>query len=367
MRFCLVSTQPNWGGGEALLWSMGQELQSLGHEVAWIARNSGGLMERIQKNGARALHFLSGRGLAPKQWWSTVQALRSWSPDVLVLNDTHAVHLAGSAAWLCRSPRPIRLAYKHTIFPLRSKLKYRWLSDRLVCVSHAAQEVVVKGGVPKSRTAVIYGGCNPPIHDPHAREWAISEFSLSRDDKLLICVGNLLECKGHTVLVEAMSLVVKRDKHVRLLIAGEGEERQRITQLIEHFQLQEFVRLLGYRNDADRLLDAAEIVVHPSLSEGLSLVLIQAQMLGKPIVATAVGGTTEVLAAEEPGQCTAWVAQAGDANSLAEQIQLACEVQSSNSAEFARRLAQTAERTRSTFGLRECAKQLIELAALSML
>ncbi len=366
MRFCLASTQPNWGGGEALLWAMGQELQALGHEVAWIARNTGGLVERIQQSGSLALHSVSGRGLSPRQWWATARALRAWSPDVLVANDTHAVHLTGSAAWLCRSPRPLRLAYKHTIFRLHNRLKYRWLSDKIVCVSRAAQQVVERGGVSPSRTAVIYGGCHPPLHDPTKSERLRAEFDLSADNQLLVCVGNLLECKGHANLVAAMPKVLASNPGVRLVIAGEGEQRSRITQLIAKLQLERYVRLLGYRDDADQLLDAADVVVHPSLAEGLSLVLIQAQMLEKPIVATSVGGTKEVLAAEDPQRCTAWIAQAGDPKSLADRIQQACAAQATHSAEFAQRLSETAARTRATFGLRACVEELVELAYRSM-
>lgn len=361
MRFCLVSTQPNWGGGEALLWSMGQELQSLGHQVGWMARVNSGLSERIEQSGAEVLHLHQGRGLSLGNWWATVRALRTWAPDVLVTNDTHAVHLAGSAAWLCRKPRPIRLAYKHTVFPMRSRLKYRWLSDKLVCVSRAAQEVVEKGGVPAARTAVIYGGCQPAKHDPGARAWANKAFGLSSEDRLLVCVGNLLACKGHTDLIDAMSILVRENPRMRLLIAGEGTERERLASRVIDRQLTGHVRLLGYRSDADRLLDAADLVVHPSLAEGLSLVLIQSQMLVKPIVATAVGGTTEVLGADDLSQCTAWLAEPGNGESLATQIRNALKVIEADSGELAIKLARTAERTRAQFGLRANAKKLVEL------
>lgn len=361
MRFCLVSTQPNWGGGEALLWSMGRELQSLGHQVGWMARVNSGLSERIEQNGAEVLHLHQGRGLSFNQWWATVKALRSWGPDIIITNDTHAVHLAGSAAWLCHQPRPIRLAYKHTVFPMRSRLKYRWLSDKLICVSRAAQQVVENGGVPAARTAVIYGGCHPAKHDAGARAWANEAFGLLSEDRLLVCVGNLLACKGHSDLIDAMSILVRENPRTHLLIAGEGTERDRLASRVLDKKLSEHVRLLGYRNDADRLLDAADLVVHPSLAEGLSLVLIQSQMLVKPIVATAVGGTIEVLAADDLSQCTAWLAEPGNCQSLAAQISTALRVIEADSGELATKLARTAERTRAQFGLRGNAQKLVEL------
>ncbi len=130
--------------------------------------------------------------------------------------------------------------------------------------------------------------------------------------------------------------------------------------------LNQHVTLLGYRSDADRLLDAADLVVHPSLSEGLSLVLIQSQMLSKPIVATAVGGTTEVLAADVPEHCTAWLAEPGSDQSLASQIEKAFVSIAADSGALTIKLAATAERTRDTFGLRRSTERLVELAASSL-
>ena len=366
MRFCLVSTQPNWGGGEALLWSMGQELESLGHQVGWMVRAKSELAERIRAHGSEVLHLHERRGLSVRQWLATVSALRAWGPDVLIANDTHSVHLVGSAAWLCRSRRPIRLAYKHTVFPMRSRVKYRWLSDKLICVSQAAQQVVISGGVPIERTAVIYGGCRPADRDASARSWAEAEFGLSKSDRLLVSVGNLLACKGHADLIDAVAILVQSNPRYQLLIAGEGTERERLAARVAEKKLGGHIKLLGYRSDADRLLDAADLVVHPSLSEGLSLVLIQSQMLAKPIVATAVGGTTEVLAAGDSRLCTAWLTQPGNGIDLAKNIEIASNALDADRGELDVRLAQTAERTRAQFDLRVNARKLVELAAQSL-
>jgi glycosyltransferase involved in cell wall biosynthesis len=249
---------------------------------------------------------------------------------------------------------------------MRSRLKYRWLSDKIVCVSRAAQQVVEKGGVPSARTAVIYGGCHPAPHEPSARAWANAEFGLSKEDRLLVCVGNLLACKGHTDLIDAMSALVRDNPAAQLLIAGEGTERGQLEKRIAEKQLGGHIRLLGYRSDADRLLDAADLVVHPSLSEGLSLVLIQSQMLAKPIVATAVGGTTEVLGADDPSQCTAWLAEPGNGPNLAKQITTALGVIEVDRGELTAKLARTAERTRAQFGLRVNAQRLVELGLVEL-
>ncbi len=362
MRFCLVSTQAHWGGGESLLSSIGSELECAGHSVSWILRGASEVEIHLLGCRANILHTLNKRGSNLSDWLATLGALRRWAPDVVVLNDSHAVPLVGSAALFCRTPRPLRLAYKHTVFPLRSQLKYRLLCDRLVCVSHAARDTVVAGGLAKKHTVVIHGGCQPVTSDENARQTVREELGLGTEQRLLVSVGNLLECKGHRDLVSAMSQIIRSHPDLTAVIAGEGEQRLPLEKQIQRLQLQTRVRLLGYRTDAQRLLDAADVVVHPSHAEGLSLVLIQAQMLCKPIVATAVGGTKEVLDIGSP-TCSSWIAEPHNPQSLASQIEAALLAVDNQVVPLCAKLQATAERARADFSIQSSAAQLADLAA----
>lgn len=360
MRFCLVSTQRHWGGGEALLLAMAKELARAAHSVSWIARGESEVAERLLASDQRVLHLLRGRGANLRDWRATLRVLRTTAPDIVILNDTHAVPLVGSASWFCRSPKPLRLAYKHTVFPLRSKLKYRLLADKLICVSAAARETLVRGGLPPEQSLVIYGGCQPPGTQSTDRALIRGELGLPADRPLAVCVGNLLECKGHLDLIQAMAELVESEPKLLLVIAGEGVERVRLEQKIREHHLEPNVRLLGYREDAERLLAAADFVVHPSHAEGLSLVLIQAQMLGKPIVATAVGGTVEVLQAGEQGKCSSWIAAPKQPRSLAEQMRLALTAIRADADALAAGLERSAERARRMFDIRTNTQQLAD-------
>ncbi len=362
MRFCLVSTQEHWGGGEALLASIGSELRHLGHSVSCIVRHGGEAEQRVHDSGAVILHTTKKRGSNVADWLAIRNVLRRWSPDVVVLNDSHAVPLVGSAVWFARRPRPLRLAMKHTIFRLNSQLKYRLLSDKLICVSQAAMQTVLDGGLPAGHAVVIHGGCHPVISNADVLQEVRIEFGISPDQFLIVAVGSLLPIKGHRELIDAIGLLPTSSPPSFILIAGEGEERSALEQQLVDRGLSAQVRLLGYRNDAQRLLDAADLVVHPSHAEGLSLVLIQAQMLGKPIVATAVGGTKEVLAVGNP-ECSSWIAQPNNPRSLADQITLAQAAVANPSRDWILKLEATAARMRDKFTVRSTATELAELAA----
>lgn len=343
---------------------MAAELTRSGHSVSWIARAESDVADHIERGGAEVIHLTSGRGANLRDWLAIGRTLRDWVPDVVILNDTHAVPLVGSAALLCRSPKPLRLAYKHTVFPLRSKLKYRLLADKLVCVSHAARDTLIRGGLSEEHAVVIHGGCTPPTAQVCSRESVRRELGLHDENQtLVVCVGNLLRCKGHSDLLEATRQLMDSQTNVFVVIAGEGEERPRLEALIQQLDLSDNVRLLGYRADAHRLIESADLVVHPSHAEGLSLVLIQAQMLEKPIVGTVVGGTNEVLCADSEEECTCWIAEPANSVDLARQMQKALSVIKKPSQTFWRRLARTAQRTLADFDIGTNTGRLADLAA----
>lgn len=363
MRFCLVSTQENWGGGETLIWDLAEELRHEGHQVGWIARRASEVVARLESRNAVVLHRCQGRGFRWGDWLSTLRAFRAWAPDVVVYNDSHAVPLVGVANLFAQQPRAVGLAYKHTVFPLRGKLKYRLLTDKVVCVSKAAYRTVVEGGLSSEHAVIVPGGIPVMWADSEEVNGLRSSLGVSESDSMLVSVGSLLECKGHVELIEAVSMLARKGESVRLFIAGEGEQRPILEAKIAELGVQSHVHLLGYRSDVTALLLAADLVVHPSHAEGLSLVLIQAQMLCKPIVATAVGGTVEVLGSENPAQCSAWLAEPRSAVSLATQICQALLALHEESEILPSKLHRTAERTRRDYDIANNARRLVEVAA----
>ncbi len=362
MRFCLISTQPDWGGGEKLIWSIRTALIHGGHQISWLVRARMPLHHAAIDAGDPIIATVARRGNHPRDWWRARLALRNWAPDVLLMNDSHAIMLGGSTALTLGPVRPLRMALRHVVFPIRSPFKLRSMSDHIVCVSKAAQASVLAAGIQDRRTSVIYGGYEPPVPDPNARQWAERELDLKPGAPLLVCVGNLLNCKGQMDLVEAGAVLRQQYPDGQIVLIGEGNMRAELKSRIQALQLEKFVRLLGFRTDADRWVDAASVVVHPSLQEGLSLVLIQAQMLRKLIVSTAVGGAAEVLGRSEPQPCLAWIAEPGNATTLAHQTQLAIEAWKLGKQPYANELDRAAQRARQLFDIRRNAGTLAELA-----
>ena len=202
----------------------------------------------------------------------------------------------------------------------------QWAAARaagLVGVSQALADVLLGWGLPPQQVHVIRNGVNLERFAP--RDQAQSRLALGLDPQgpLLLSVGNLVELKGHALLIEALHLLRDEWPALRLVIAGEGPERPRLRALIEQRALGDRVRLLGAVPNAvlGDWYCAADLFLMPSSREGLPNALLEALACGTPVLASAVGGIPEVLgAAPEAGALLPERSAAGIAAALRDRL-----------------------------------------------
>ena len=131
-----------------------------------------------------------------------------------------------------------------------------------------------------------------------------------------ISVARLSSEKDFPTLLTAVAKVVRHVPDFRLRLVGDGPERSRLQQQSQDLHLLDYVEFLGERSDVPTLLEGAGFFVSSSLSEGISLTLLEASAVGLPIVTTAVGGNPEIV---EEGQ-TGRLVPASDPEALAHAI-----------------------------------------------
>jgi glycosyltransferase involved in cell wall biosynthesis len=172
--------------------------------------------------------------------------------------------------------------------------------DRLVGNSNAVVDFYRKLGLTDDRLAMIYSGTDdePPACDPRALR---SEFGFAPEAPLVLFVGRLAEQKRVHDLLKALDLLQHVQQDLRSLIVGEGPLRDYLEDTAHAYDLDGRLRFLGHRDDVPRLMAAADVVVLPSAYEGLPNVVLEAMRFGKPVVATAAPGTTEVVVDGETG------------------------------------------------------------------
>lgn len=115
------------------------------------------------------------------------------------------------------------------------------------------------------------------------------------EETLLAVVGRLSPEKGHLYFIEAFGALVAAGRRVRGVFVGEGQERGALEEALRVGGLERLVTLVGYREDVAPYYRACDLLVLPSLAEGMPLAALEAMLLAKPVLATGVGGIPEVV------------------------------------------------------------------------
>lgn len=176
-------------------------------------------------------------------------------------------------------------------------------ADRIVAVSNGQANKIRKAGVPENRIVVIRNAARLGAFEKRTdgRNDLLNNFGNSQPSRIILAAGRLSPEKGFDVLIDAASHVVKEHPHAGFVIFGEGVEREALTKQVQLLGLQSHVVLAGFTDRLDHYLPHADIVVLPSRTEGLPNVALEASAAGVPVVATAVGGTPEVIAEGKTG------------------------------------------------------------------
>ena len=176
-------------------------------------------------------------------------------------------------------------------------------------------------GVPRDRLEVIRYGLDPAPFTGLSRAAARRELGVEADIPVVLCPARLDPQKRHDVLLRAFARVRQNLGNAQLLCAGETQlggpaYRARLLQLTDDLGLRDAVRWLGVRSDIPNLMAAADVVVLASDWEGLGLVVMEAAMASRPVVATAVGGVPEIVEHNKTGL----LVPQGDEQALASEL-----------------------------------------------
>ena len=151
----------------------------------------------------------------------------------------------------------------------------------------------------------------------------------------LVAIGRFVEQKGQMVLVEAMARLKESHPDLHLALVGDGEMRGDLERAIARHGLAKQVTLTGWLSEEEvrAQLDGAHVLVMPSFAEGLPMVVMEAMAAARPVIATYIAGTPELVVGGETG----WLTPAGDPGLLAEQIVAVADMERETLAEIGRR------------------------------
>lgn len=319
LRVLFICQSLEVGGVEDLLLLLARRLTRQKYEVGVLTLvTEGALADELRGVGVQVACL----GAVPG--WRHIFALfrlvrwiRKWHPDVI-----HTAHVTANtygrlAGVLARVPAIFSTEVNVLPSrPRRHRIIERFLAPftwRVITNSAEVAQAYRKWtGISGERVTVLEAPPDFERFQPREGQEALRRnLGLSLDHDVLGVVASLTEKKGHWVFLDALRQLERSRVHV--LLVGDGPLRPALTRAVEEAGLARVVSFLGVRRDLDVIFGAIDILVLPSLWEGVPLVLLAGMAAGLPVVATAVGGVPEVVRDGVNGL----LVPAGDASALA--------------------------------------------------
>jgi glycosyltransferase involved in cell wall biosynthesis len=176
------------------------------------------------------------------------------------------------------------------------------MNDAIIAISKDAKRRLVAFNLfDYAKLTVIYNGIRATSLKTDERAIKENIFGIDSKCKVAGTVSRLSEEKGQIVLLDAFSEVLQAVKDVRLVFVGDGPLKERLIEHSKELGIADKVIFLGFRKDAVEIMRAFDIFVLPSMTEGISLSLLEAMAAGKPTVVTHVGGNPEIVIHEVTG------------------------------------------------------------------
>ena len=256
-----------------------------------------------------------GREISPfgdiKAFFGILGIIRREKPDIVHTHTAKAGTLGRLAAALCGVKVKIHTfhgnVFEHYFGPVKTALFIRverflgLFTDKVVVLSERQKDDIAKKFriVPETKCAVIPLGVDLSRLNAAGSVSGDLRKELSIDGSAVLVgiIGRLVPIKNHIMLINAAAEVRRRrpELNVRFIIAGDGELSGVIKSLARSLGIEEDVHFLGWRNDLASLYKALDIVALTSLNEGTPLVLIEAMACARPVIATDVGGVSDIV------------------------------------------------------------------------
>lgn len=315
-KVLFVITKSNWGGAQRYVFDLATSLNKDEFEAEVIAGGNGLLKEKLEAAGipVTSLHTMERDVNFKKELLSAKELFklfREKKPDIVHLNSSKAGGLGAIAARLAGVKRIIFTAHawafnENREFASKMLISFlHWmtviLSHQTIAVSESVKEQVSHMFFMKKKIKVIHLGVHPFEYKTKKEAKAYLEKAagvtkpLGASDLWIGTVAELHPVKGLLFGIDAIALLVEQYPNLHYFIIGEGDQRETIEKQIAKRRLESNVFLAGFVDNAKSYMNAFDIFILPSLSEAFGYCLVEAGLVGLPVIATNVGGIPEVV------------------------------------------------------------------------
>lgn len=277
MKIIHLITQLGFGGAERVVLDLAQSMKSENEVTVISLTDNTEMVPIFKEHGVNTIHL---------QWKKSFSGFIKLQKDInQQLNGCNVLHVHLTFPlffiFILRIKYPkLRIVFTSHSENIPSKL-HRILvwSSKLFRDYDIIFSERMKNSLYKKKCKIIPNGVDLNAYD----------LKLPKNERFtFVAVGRLFEVKNHIALIELWKNL-KEQIDAQLLIVGEGPERDVLEAKIREYQLDETVKLLGLRTDIPEILNQSHVLLHPSLWEGLPIVILEAIAANIPVVATPVG------------------------------------------------------------------------------
>lgn len=325
MNICLIGHfPPHLGGISSYTYLLAKELKTRGDEVYVLTypHEKIGNIGDIPVFTAPTLNIKGLRGFlfSISATFKLISIIRKYKIDLI---HAHYIMPPGLISVFCGMLLRVRTAitiHGSDIFVLARKPLLKSLikftlkkTDYVFAVSDSLKNEVLKLGIEgmEDKLSVTYNTVDIKRFNPYNMTNFKEEMEIAPERSVILFVGNLVWQKGVEFLIRAKEFL---NEDAVIVIVGDGPLLQELKGIVEFEDIADII-FTGARDDVDKIMPAADVLVLPSVSESFGIVILEAMASGKPVVATNVGGIPEIVNEE-----TGIIVQPEDPVALAEAI-----------------------------------------------
>lgn len=322
------------GGIQQAYIDYSEALLSQNHKVINIASTKAQINSRLLPK-----HTLPN--LAPWCFLSKIYLsilIKKYKPDIIICHGNRAINFA------CGSVKPshtkiIGVAHNYSFKKLKK-------CDFIIALSEDLKENLIKNNISQDKLFSLPNMVR--VEKPYTPV-------AFKDPVTIGALGRFVKKKGFAYLIESIKLIKESGHNIRLIIGGDGEEQERLKQLVNNLGLHKEISFAGWVNDKEAFFDQIDIFCLPSISEPFGIILLEAIEHSKPVVATNSGGPQEIIRHKQDG----FIANINSAKDLAKYLNILI-----NDHKLASNMAKSAyNRLKTNYDIKMVAKQLSEIVS----
>jgi glycosyltransferase involved in cell wall biosynthesis len=292
LKILHVDPERNWGGGEVQVLGLLSYLAEQGHRTHLLAHPDGRLFQQSRARKIRTMPLIARNDFDLRPVSRLRRLIRDESYDIVHLHTkrAHALSLWLSRGWVT----PKYVVTRRMDYPEANSWYTRYLYNRkvdgVVAISRKISTLLIEAGVERGRIRLIHSGI-----DPRPFEAAVNLRDVHPEGVKVGMAAVLEERKGHRFLLEAARRLKVQGCQIQYCVAGEGSLKKSLEEIVTRLGLKDEVQFLGFVSDMPAFLSRVDILVLPSLFEGLGVSVLEAMAAAKAVIASRVGGLVELV------------------------------------------------------------------------